>query len=119
MIDRVISYFDLNSESRPKWAAAGTNGEKPGGPGVPWLLQYLVLIAGIIVQPSFSAYQQTHQLTWPYGPGYLLMSAVIGVIIFPAVYRKAFDDTDPKLIALAPIFTAGLGWQTLLAAAVK
>lgn len=116
MIDRVISYFDLNMEARAKRAVAAGTGAKPG---VPWLLQYLVLIAGIIVQPSFSAYQQTHQLTWPYGPGYLLMSAVVGVIIFPAVYRKAFDDEDPKLISLAPIFTAGLGWQTLLAAAVK
>jgi hypothetical protein len=118
MLDGLIGYFDLNREAHAIQPSAVAATPGTGGPGVPAWAQYLALIAGIIIQPSFAAYQQTHRWTWANGIGWLLFSVIVGVIIFPAVYRKTFDDTDPKLVSIAPIFTAGLGWQTLLATAV-
>lgn len=119
MLEGAIRYFDLNREARAKSVSAVRDDAKHDGPSVPAWLQYIALIAGIIIQPSFAAYQQSHTWSSPYGPGYLLFSAIVGVIIFPAVYRKTFDDTNPRLLSIAAIFTAGLGWQTLLATATS
>jgi hypothetical protein len=119
MLEVALRYFDLNREASAKRSSAvGAAAIHGGSNGSAWL-QYLALIAGIIIQPSFAVYQQSHTWMWPDGPGYLLFSAIVGVIIFPAVYRKTFDDKNPQLLSIAPIFTAGLGWQTLLATALR
>jgi hypothetical protein len=118
MLDGAVRYFDLNRDARMKPLSA-VRGVNDRGMRVPAWVQYLALVAGIIVQPSFTAYQQSHAWTSPYGAGYLLFSAMVGLIIFPAVYRKTFDDTNPTLLSIAPIFTAGLGWQALLATATS
>jgi len=118
MVDKIIGYFDLNSEARAKRAKAVGDDAVPGGPSVPAWLQYLALVLGIVIQPSFAAYQQNHQWSMPLGPGFILFSVIVGLVIFPAVYKKTFDDTDPKLVSIAPIFTAGLGWQSLLTTAL-
>ncbi len=83
------------------------------------ILQYGVLVLGIVVQPFFSRYQEMK--SWNVGDpwGWLLFSVIVGVIIFPAVYKRAFDQGNPVFVQLCAIFVTGLGWQSLLTTAVK
>jgi hypothetical protein len=41
------------------------------------------------------------------------------VLIFPAVYRNAFDPQKPLFVQLCAIFASGVGWQGLLDAVTK
>ncbi len=119
MLDALNRYFDLNAAARAKGVAAVAPGGPTGPTTISAWIQYAVLVAGILIEPSFTAYQTNHSWVWPYGWGYLLFSVIVGVIIFPGVYRRTFDDENPSLVSLGPIFTSGLGWQSLLATAVS
>ena len=113
MLNNLVRYFDLLSNVRPKGPeAVGVGVSLPA-----WFPQWIALLLGIIVQPSFATYQSTH--TWQFHgfAGWLLASVIIAVAIFPAVYKGALDPTKPWLVQIAPIFTAGLGWNTLFSAA--
>ncbi len=48
-----------------------------------------------------------------------MFAIFVGTVIFPAVYKTAFDPTKPIFVQLCAIFTSGLGWQALLQTAVK
>jgi hypothetical protein len=37
-------------------------------------------------------------------------------LIFPGVYKSAFDPGKPLFVQLCAIFTAGVGWQSLFKA---
>ena len=84
-------------------------------------VQWSALFAGILIQPFFQAYQASSTHTWSFNGfgGWTLFALITSVVIFPAVYKKAFDQDSPALVQLAPIFTAGLGWQSLLTTAIK
>lgn len=105
-MDRLIRYFDLTPLER---------GAQPRHPVLlPWWPQYLTLVLGISVQPFFEAYQRTSR--WDVnGPvGRLVFALIVGVLIFPSVYKGAFDPDKPIFTQLCAIFAAGMGWQSLL-----
>jgi hypothetical protein len=77
------------------------------------------LFAGILIQPYFEGYKQTHAWHFAGFWGWSVFACVTSAIIFPAVYRKAFDADSPLLVQLGPIFASGLGWQSLMATAIK
>lgn len=81
--------------------------------------QWLALFAGVLIQPFFQAYQATHKWQWAGFSGWALFALITSILIFPAVYRKAFDRDKPVIVQVGPIFAAGLGWQSLLTTAVK
>jgi hypothetical protein len=111
----IPQYFDLNS--RPGVAKAMP---RQGGPGKPkaWP-QWIALLLGVIVQPALAQYRVTGQFQFRVGWQAVLFAAIVAIVIFPAVYRAAFDPDSPWLVKIAPIFTAGLGWEALFGAAVK
>jgi hypothetical protein len=84
----------------------------------PWA-QWVALFAGVLIQPFFQNYQATHQWTFGGLGGWALFSLITSVLIFPAVYKNAFDEDKPVIVQLAPIFAAGLGWQSLLTTVIK
>ncbi len=111
----ILQYFDLHSRpSVPKAVPP------QGGPRKPkaWP-QWIALLLGVIVQPALARYRETGQFQFSVGWQSVLFAAIVAVVIFPAVYRAAFDPDSPWLVKIAPIFTAGLGWEALFGAAVK
>ncbi len=80
--------------------------------------QWLALLAGVLIQPSFEGYRNSHHWSFPGFGGWFWFSVVTSVLIFPGIYRKVIDEEAPILVQLAPIFAAGLGWQSLLSTVV-
>lgn len=132
--DRISSYFDLRTRSGAgqtggvEPAAGSTTADttqpvpkaKPDSPPAVWP-QWLALTLGVVVQPFLSNYRETGNWSiagfepW----GWLLFALIVAVILFPAIYRNAFDPTKPIFVQMIPIFTSGLGWEALFGAAVK
>jgi hypothetical protein len=44
---------------------------------------------------------------------------LVGLAVFPAVYRRTLDPEKPLFVQLCLVFAAGLGWQSLWALAVR
>src|SRR6266480_502358 len=117
-INSVIRYFDLASETRRVAAmGVGDGGAKPA----PWLPQYIALVLGIFIQPPFEHFRNTipHQWDFTSTPVWIPFAVIVGIVIFPAVYKNAFDPATPIFVQLCAIFAGGLGWQALLQPAVK
>lgn len=109
-INRVVQYFDLQSQARGRALA------QEAGQDLKVLPQYVSLVLGIIVQPFFDQFR--HHQNWDIDlhklAGWTLFSVITGVVIFPSVYRKSFNAGQPKFVQFCAIFTTGLGWEALL-----
>ncbi len=84
--------------------------------------QWLAMLFGVLIQPFFSYYKTHGKVIWELAYKnweFLLFAVIVAVIAFPGIYKSAFDATKPKWIQMIPIFTAGLGWQTLVDSAVS
>ena len=81
--------------------------------------QWSALFLGVIIQPYFEGFRENR--VWQFSGfwGWTLFALITSVIIFPAVYRKAFDDDAPAIVQIAPIFAAGLGWESLIGTVLK
>ena len=114
-INGIIHYFDLQSGRR------GTGQGYSAGQELRVLPQYIALVLGIAVQPFLAQFQITHEwivdvhqwLSWS------LFAVITGLLIFPGVYKSAFDPTKPQFVQFCGIFAAGVGWKSLLTAAAK
>lgn len=115
-MNRLIRYFDLLSDVRPKQAMAKADGTEPK---LHWLPQWLALFAGILLQPGFDHYRQHHTWVFPELSGWVLFSLIVSFMIFPSVYKNSFAPEKPIFIQLCPIFVGGMGWEALLKTAAK
>jgi hypothetical protein len=108
-MNKIMHYFDLAPAS-----SRGHGADQVRPTLLPWWPQYLTLVLGITIQPFFEAYQKTSH--WEInGPiGRVVFALIVGVLIFPSVYKGAFDPDKPIFIQLCAIFAAGMGWQSLL-----
>jgi hypothetical protein len=113
-MNKIIRYFDLASELRAKAPVA-----KAKGKTLHWFPQYVFLIIGIIVQPFFAAYQQTGQWNFAGFRGKVLFAVIVGLTVFPAVYKSSFDPEKPIFVQLCAIFAVGMGWESLLHTTLK
>lgn len=111
----IIKYFDLASDLRSKRREVKGAITKT----FHWLPQYVALVAGVLIQPFFNAYQQTGQWNFTGFTGRVLFAVIVGLAIFPAVYKRAFDLEKPLFVQLCAIFAAGMGWESLLRTALK
>ena len=119
MNNKVTQYFDLNAEIR-ELPAAGR--PKDGGaPTIRAWPQWLTLLAGIIVQPYLATYRATGAWNFELADFWvwLVFSIIVAFVLFPSVYKKAFDATKPIGVLLAPIFTAGIGWEAIFSTAIE
>jgi hypothetical protein len=112
MLNNLIRYFDINSNLRPKLAKAVSEDAKQRTISA-WP-QWFVLYAGVLVQPFFDGYKQTHHWVWQGFWGWVLFACITAFLAFPAVYRNSFDGDKPLGVLLAPIFAAGIGWQSVI-----
>ncbi len=108
------SYFDL---FRKPIATARMDGDQPPNHPNP-LPQWIALFLGVLIQPFFSYFKKYggNNIQWGeiYQDYYILFGIIVAVIVFPSVYRVAFDTNRPKFLQIIPIFTTGLGWQTMV-----
>jgi hypothetical protein len=109
MLNRLIRYFDLQSGHR-HIGAQGTSG---GSRHLPVFPQYLVVSAGVFVEPLLRKYVEAGawQFEWSGLVGRAVFGLVIGIILLPAVYKRTFDPQRPLPVQLATLFTLGIGWQ--------
>lgn len=112
--NRVFQYFDLQSERRGAKAAEahGADEEKR----LPIIPQYIALVIGIVVEPFLRDYVVTGSWSWATGAiiGRAVFGLLIGLAVFPAVYKNGFDPESPGFVQLCAIFAAGFGWQSLI-----
>lgn len=116
-LNQVIRWFDLNSRIREKGATAKF--ATPGQGDLPWFPQYLALAFGVFLEPFLAHYRV--QGTWDFtgGWGRVFFAAIVAFAIFPQIYKTVVTEQRPRWVQLGPIFTAGLGWQTLMGTALK
>ncbi|WP_422932243.1 hypothetical protein [Singulisphaera sp. PoT] len=114
MYDKLLRYFDITIPGVADATAAGDSSADVQAVKVHWFPQWLALLLGIILQPSFSHYQQTHIWKFPAFPGWIFFSIIVAIMIFPGIYRNSFDPEKPIVIQIIPLFIAGMGWQSLL-----
>jgi len=107
--NKIIGYFDVTADYRPNGPRAISTMKK-----IHWLPQFLALVAGISVQPFMQHYMATGSWNFEGFLGRVLASLIIGIMGFPAVYKKGYDQrTSILIIQLFTLFTAGMGWTTL------
>lgn len=113
----IASYFDLRPTESDRARTRTRSTEQP----VPVIPQYLALAAGIVVEPFLHEFMETHgfDLTWSRVGAQLAFGLVMGLIVFPGVYKNAFDPTRPIFVQLCAIFASGIGWQSLFQAATS
>lgn len=109
--------------------AGHTSGSHKGPPGPPSeppkknysFFQWLALFTGVAIQPFFSHYR-SNQTFWgavPHPWQSLVFAIVVAAILFPGIYRRTFAGDSPVWLQMIPIFTAGIGCNTLLDTAIK
>lgn len=109
-MNAIIRYFDLLANVRSTTARAFAD----SGKKLHWAPQWLALFLGIMIQPSFDHYRQHREWVFTGIYGWAFFALIVSVMIFPSVYRNAFDPEKPILVQLGPIFVAGMGWEALL-----
>lgn len=109
----MLGYFDLAHNPRVVMTIkpAEANRQTAHAPVIP---QYVALLLGIAVQPIFDSYRHTGEFNLTGLTSWAIISMIIALMIFPSVYKAAFDPTRPLFVQLCTIFTAGIGWQSLL-----
>lgn len=112
MLNSLIGYFDINSNLRAKRAEAV--GAVGGQKTISAWPQWLVLYAGVLIQPFLDGYKQTHHWQWQGFWGWVLFACITAFLAFPAVYKSSFDGDKPLAVLLGPIFAAGIGWQSVI-----
>lgn len=96
------------------------NNVSPNKPSA--FFQWFALLIGVLIQPFFSFYKEKGSVVWNEAYQnweFLVFALIVAIIAFPGIYKTAFDAGRPKWIQMIPIFTAGLGWQTLVDSAIS
>lgn len=109
-LNRVVRYFDLFSSRRSTTAIAQSSGEQ--APGSLWLAaHYLALFLGILAKVFVDSLEgDKSSFSW----ARLLVAVITATAVFPAVYKKAMEETGPNFVQLCVTFTSGLGYKTLI-----
>lgn len=112
-MNAIASYFDLAQPARTPGPRNTTAGRPPVVP------QYLALAAGVFAEPLLHGYiaNKSFDLSWADAWQQILFGLIVAIVIFPGVYRNAFDPERPLFVQLCAIFASGIGWQSLFQAA--
>jgi hypothetical protein len=116
-MNTIMNYFDLASQIRTYTPINGGKGLQERELHV--IPQYIALVLGIVIQPFLSTYQSIGFWNTNVIPERILFGIIVGVIIFPVIYKGTFDPKKPISVQLCSIFALGMGWQTLLSTALK
>ena len=109
----LITYFDLTAGLAARRVAGPTIPERP-----PILPQYLALATGVMAAPFVHQLIRPRQLDLEAAIGTdLVFGSILAIVLFPILYRNAFDPERPILAQLCAIFALGIGWQSMFQAA--
>jgi hypothetical protein len=107
----LLNYFNLSAQ-------AGIQTVYPQPISLGWQLAlYGALVLGILVNGMLAAVRakRRYRFQWPR----FLVSAVIGLVVFPAVFEGAQANLgQPTLVQLAGVFASGLGYESLFSGIV-
>lgn len=82
------------------------------------VLIYATLMLSVLASRFIDYYRAAVSWSLVQDWRYLLFAAIVSLLAFPIVYRKAqHARNDPVLVQIGVIFTAGLGWEKLLSTA--
>lgn len=122
-------YFDLSQPTfGPSSRASGAAKPTTAGAVFPaasqisvaWqIATYCILLLSILASRFLDLYRAgvaySLELDW----SYLLFIAIVSLLAFPIVYDKAQLNKDkPILLQIGLIFTAGMGWEKIVATAI-
>lgn len=110
----ILSYFDLKRS--PGTARENESAVAPPDP----VWQYVPLAAGVAAGPFVHEYIAGHHLNlqWTDAWQQMILGLLLAFVLFPAVYRNAFDPDRSFFMQLFAVFTVGIGWQALFHAAL-
>ena len=141
----VRSYFDLSqpvsvgSAERPAHRAASAPGAAhrpaatavatmvappPAAPAqqmsIKWqVATYLILLVSILASRFIDLFRAGVAASFALDWRYLLFVGIASLLAFPVVYDKARLNKDqPAFLQICLIFTAGMGWEKILATAL-
>lgn len=134
-MNRVRSYFDLSRALLPaKQDAGAADGAERVQPestaaagelararvGAAWQLAiYLVLAASIVASRYVDLYRAGIPEQFAIDRYYVVFVAIMAMLAFPVVYDRAqLSRQRPLLLQLVLIFSAGMGWEKLVATAL-
>src|SRR5262249_14599441 len=113
--------------ARPRPSSSSASAATPaaarareGGLNLGWqIATYLILVAAILASRFLDLYRagvaNTFRLDW----AYLLVMAIVSLVAFPVVYDKTcLNKGQPVLMQVCLIFTAGMGWEKIVATVV-
>lgn len=82
------------------------------------LALYATLILGNIASSFFESYRAGQP--WRPNPLSLLFAAIVGIVLLPgAIDANKLNGQKEELVQFAMVFTYGMGWQSLLGAAIS
>lgn len=117
--------FKTTTTSPGTTAPVGTTPQpmpKSGTPqsGVTWqVATYLLVLVSIVASRFCDLYRAGALSSFRLDAPYLLFLGIVSLIAFPVVYTKAaLSQGDPVLVRIALIFTAGMGWEKIVATAI-
>lgn len=107
----LVDYFNLSPR-------AGINAVFPKEISLGWQLAlYGAVVLGILASGVLAAARSGKRYRFKWSS--FLVSAIIGLVIFPAVYDGAKSNLDqPTLVQLALIFASGMGYETMFSGIV-
>ena len=78
-------------------------------------VQYVAIVLGILVQKYWSLFRERGVWSFEGLAGWALFALITALLIFPAVYKNSLDPDQPVLVQFCLVFTAGMGWQAIVA----
>ncbi len=127
----VLGYFDLSkpatfsnpapSRATPAEAETGQPSVSASQPmSIKWqMATYMILLSSILASRFLDLYRAGVASKFVVDWQYLLFLAIASLLAFPVVYDKArFNRDQPVLLQICLIFTAGMGWEKIVATAI-
>ena len=117
LLDTAERYFNLFARRRSPFEAK----EVPESVNAPLTMQrqiaiWVGLMVGVLMQPIFPILATiSDEALWAaLWSGRTLVAALIALIIFPSVYKNAFNPTEPLLAQIGTVLMAGIGWRSVV-----
>lgn len=108
----MLKYFNLFAP-RPARLESATS--LPSG--VRQAVIYLSVVIGILAVPLIKNYALAIEDV--FGLRHIVIALVVGLGLFPAAYRNAFDPSAPLLSQAGVSVMTGIGWENIIQTAMK
>jgi len=79
----------------------------------------MFMLLGVFIQPYMAEFRANRHWHFTGSWEWFLFSILIGIIIFPTIYKEGFNTRQPWFVLIGPSFTAGLGWESIFGTVVK